>query len=366
MIYNQIIEYPFGSLIIGISTNIIVILSSIGALNGLILSIFLLFSKGEYKHANRILALLVFAISLRIGKSVLISFFYAPLIIIQIGLTGFVSIGPLLYIYLLYLLEPKSKRKTIPMILAHSSSIFIFISLCLFLPPKLYLIYRHHIYFYIQLVFLFYLLISFFLWKKNRAAYKNDRKRLFILNWAKYMISGVFIIWLAYYLNVVFYKKFFYILSPILYSFILYISIFWILNKRNFTTVFSQEEKYRHSALSDDESTEYLNLLLEKTEKDKFYLDPNITITKVAEDLGTLPLYLSQIINKDLNKSFSDFINSYRLEEAKKKLSSEKYSHIKIAAIALESGFNSISSFNTAFKKQNNCTPSEFRKLRLK
>lgn len=138
------------------------------------------------------------------------------------------------------------------------------------------------------------------------------------------------------------------------------------MNKNKFTTIFSQEEKYRHSALSNDESTEYLNLLLKKTKKDKFYLDPNITITKVAEDLGTLPLYLSQIINKDLNKSFTDFINSYRIEEAKEKLSSEKYRHIKIAAIAFESGFNSISSFNTAFKKQNNCTPSEFRKHHLK
>ena len=348
------------------SVNIFAILSSIGVLNGFVLSFFLAFSKGSKKTSNRILALLVFAISLRIGKSVLLSFFYTPLIIKKIGLTGFISIGPLLYIYLILILEPDSYKKLAHMIIKHSWSIFIFISICIFLPRKQYLVYQHLIYLYIQLTLLFYLLISFFLWKKNKIIFKHNKKKSFILKWSKYLIIGVFFIWLTYYLNIIFYKKIFYLLSPTLYSFILYISIFWIVNKKNFVKIFSQEEKYRHSALTNEESAEYLNLLLKKIKNDKFYLDPNITITQIAELLGILPLYLSQIINKNLNKSFTDFINSYRLEEAKNKLSSEKYSNIKITAISLESGFNSISSFNTAFKKQNNCTPSVFRDRYIK
>jgi len=77
--------------------------------------------------------------------------------------------------------------------------------------------------------------------------------------------------------------------------------------------------------------------------------------------LSILPLHLSQIINERCGKNFTDFINSYRLIEAKKKLSSKEYKHLTIMSIAQECGFNSISSFNTAFKKQNHCTPSQLR-----
>ena len=72
--------------------------------------------------------------------------------------------------------------------------------------------------------------------------------------------------------------------------------------------------------------------------------------------------YLSQIINEKLNCNFLDFINGYRIDDAKDKLLDENYEHFTILAIAYEVGFNSKSAFYTAFKKNTNSTPSQYRK----
>ena len=68
------------------------------------------------------------------------------------------------------------------------------------------------------------------------------------------------------------------------------------------------------------------------------------------------------MINERLIQSFSVFINTYRVEEAKRHLLDTKKRHYSILAIAEEVGFNSKSSFNAAFRKYTNLTPSEFRK----
>jgi AraC-like DNA-binding protein len=70
---------------------------------------------------------------------------------------------------------------------------------------------------------------------------------------------------------------------------------------------------------------------------------------------------LSQTINEQLRQSFSEFLNSYRIEEAKRRLRDPAFKHLSILGIAEDVGFNSKSSFNAVFKKHTNLTPSEFR-----
>jgi AraC-like DNA-binding protein len=137
--------------------------------------------------------------------------------------------------------------------------------------------------------------------------------------------------------------------------------IFWIFNHEHFHSTLDQKKKYQRSTLKETEARLHFNNLLVKVSEEKLYLDPNLTLGKLAGMLCILPLHLSQIINDRCKQNFSDFINSYRIEEAKEKLASQKYEHLTIACIARESGFNSISSFNTAFKKKYNITPSQFR-----
>ena len=90
------------------------------------------------------------------------------------------------------------------------------------------------------------------------------------------------------------------------------------------------------------------------------YLNPNLSLDEVSDNLGISSSYLSQIINKR-NIRFNDYINSIRVEKAKKMLNDESFSNYTITSIGLESGFNSNASFYRAFKKHTQLSPSDFR-----
>lgn len=102
--------------------------------------------------------------------------------------------------------------------------------------------------------------------------------------------------------------------------------------------------------------------LIKKVNDDKIYRDQDLTIYKLAKEIGTNSKYLSSIINKEFEKNFVNFINEYRVEEAKQNLKSEKYKNYTIEAHGQHVGFKSKSSFNIAFKKYTGKTPTEFLK----
>jgi AraC-like DNA-binding protein len=97
-------------------------------------------------------------------------------------------------------------------------------------------------------------------------------------------------------------------------------------------------------------------------EIEKVYRDENISLQSLSGKLSITPHQLSRILNEKLNKNFPDFINTYRVEEAKKILADPKRADLKILTIAFDVGFNTKVAFNTAFKKHTKMTPSEFRK----
>jgi AraC-like DNA-binding protein len=96
----------------------------------------------------------------------------------------------------------------------------------------------------------------------------------------------------------------------------------------------------------------------------KIYLDSSLTLETVAERLQLSPSYLSRIINSELNTSFPDYLNSYRINEAKSYLQNPEFSNYTITAIGLEAGFNSKSSFYEVFKKATGKTPFSYKKER--
>jgi AraC-like DNA-binding protein len=81
----------------------------------------------------------------------------------------------------------------------------------------------------------------------------------------------------------------------------------------------------------------------------------------VASDLGMSKSYFSKLVNSYSSYNFSDFINSLRVEQAKKFLSDDEFSQYTIVAIGLECGFNSKSTFYSAFKKFTSETPTSYR-----
>lgn len=127
-------------------------------------------------------------------------------------------------------------------------------------------------------------------------------------------------------------------------------------------TVSVPQKKYSTSALTEDRAQSIQKRLLELMERDKIFLDPDLTLKKLASQLQVHPNYLSQIINESLKQSSNDFINRYRIEHVKERLLDEEDAQKTILDIALESGFYSKSVFNTAFKKFTGTTPSKFRK----
>ncbi|MCA1632767.1 MAG: helix-turn-helix domain-containing protein [Acidobacteria bacterium] len=119
--------------------------------------------------------------------------------------------------------------------------------------------------------------------------------------------------------------------------------------------------KYEKSSLTPERGDRYLKKLLGFMEAERPYADGELTLQKLAALLSIPAQHLSQTVNGRLNQSFVDFVNTYRVEEAKRKLLDPALSHYSVLAIAEEVGFNSKSSFNAVFKKHTNMTPSEFR-----
>ena len=95
---------------------------------------------------------------------------------------------------------------------------------------------------------------------------------------------------------------------------------------------------------------------------DKIFLDNEINLTTVAEKLGISIHDTSYLINEVTGINFYNFINKFRVEEAKKLLTSSKADKLNMLGIAFESGFNSKTTFNTAFKKIVRISPSEYAK----
>ncbi len=125
------------------------------------------------------------------------------------------------------------------------------------------------------------------------------------------------------------------------------------------------QAKYDHSGLSPHDLAEYSKKLTIYLEEEKPYINNNLKLQDIADYFGLPSHQLSQIINTELKRNFYDLINSYRTEEAKRKLIDTTKQHMTILAIAYEVGFNSKSAFNTAFKKYTEMTPSQYKKSYL-
>lgn len=120
--------------------------------------------------------------------------------------------------------------------------------------------------------------------------------------------------------------------------------------------------KYLSSVMSDDKKESLLSKITFAIENEKMYLQNDLTIQKLSEHLNTNKNYISQIINNTFNKNFYNFINEYRIKEARILLSDIKNKQYTLEAIANKVGFKSRSSFNKAFKKFVGVTPSFFAK----
>ena len=120
-------------------------------------------------------------------------------------------------------------------------------------------------------------------------------------------------------------------------------------------------EKYLRSGLKSEKAEEYLNKLIEYTEKNKPFLDRDLSIHDLAALTGIPRHYITQILNEKYGRNFFTFINEYRVKEVIERFNNRKYDNFTILAIAFDAGFNSKTTFNSIFKSQTGETPSSFR-----
>lgn len=194
------------------------------------------------------------------------------------------------------------------------------------------------------------------------------------LSWLRYflwVLAAVVLIWLNLAL---FNFTLLFDFTPLLYLVSVYFLAYFALKQREiypFTKVALQELDIIISADTNaktekrqrltDSQTAFLKEKLENLmQSEKAYLDNELSLPALARRVGVSIHELSYLINDAFGENFYSFVNRYRIEEAKRLLLSDKYETLNILGIAHEAGFNSKTTFNTAFKKSSGLSPSEF------
>lgn len=126
--------------------------------------------------------------------------------------------------------------------------------------------------------------------------------------------------------------------------------------------VIANISKYETSSLSDDEMQSLFDKVLRLILEEKVYLEPELKVKHLADQLGTTSHNISQTINSKAGKSFYDFVNHHRLSHFKALLSDPDNQKFTILGLGFDSGFNSKASLNRIFKNQEGITPKEFQR----
>jgi PAS domain S-box-containing protein len=119
-------------------------------------------------------------------------------------------------------------------------------------------------------------------------------------------------------------------------------------------------DKYKSSSLHGIDEIKLYNQLKRLIEIEKLYLCSDLTLKKVADSLNTNTKYLSQVVNHQAGYNFQQFINFYRVEEAKHKIVKDSLSNLTLYGIAMQCGFKNKSTFYKVFKEVTGFTPKDY------
>lgn len=125
---------------------------------------------------------------------------------------------------------------------------------------------------------------------------------------------------------------------------------------------YKQKKKYKQALLDTKEVTRYSKELKQIMIDYKLYLNPDLSLKDLASYLDLPANYVSQLLNLGFQKNFSEYINTFRINEFKERILLEENKGLTIMAIAYDSGFNSKTVFNTFFKKIEGVTPNAYLK----
>lgn len=362
-----------------------------GLLQNFIVSGILFFKKSDNARAGKLLSITILIVNLHLTNLMLLDLNLDNLFpfLLWIPYSFLTAIGPLIFLYTKSLTDVGFSFSTRDRILF----VPVLIELIMQLIQVIYSINLGVLYYNTPLYFIFTPLIYiwtagsiFYYLKRSLKLIKNHETSLLknfsnlkeiTLAWLHKLITYYRIMWIFWIPFMAIFLLFFrfqlqyLIVVIILYLLILILTYltFWIgiegIAKMNF--VFLKKEvvpvpNKNYINLSERDIKSYIARIEQLMNDEKPFLIEDLNLRDFAGKIKTDPNLVSYILNKHLNKNFYEFINSYRIEEVKHRLDHPKYKHLTILAVALESGFNSKTSFNRVFKQMTGLTPSEFQK----
>ncbi len=207
--------------------------------------------------------------------------------------------------------------------------------------------------------------------KQESTDGRTFKNRHAVFKWLKFFTAG-FAIFLACYLAVfalfLFTSFYLYIalFTLLLFpAFLIHSVGYWTIKESvivNGNGAGSSNGRYQGYKLTNSKANNLQRQLLDLMETEKIYRDSGAGLLEISKRLSVNPSYLSQLVNEELECSFTDFVNSYRIDETKRMLTDKKYDHLCLLGIAMEAGFNTKNTFTRVFKRHTGQTPSYFRK----
>ncbi|MEH6537718.1 MAG: helix-turn-helix domain-containing protein [Psychroserpens sp.] len=341
---------------------LLIIVSSAGLFHGIVFALYLCFFKKKKALANYVLGLILVFMAFRIGKSVMLNFGddLEPIFIFA-GLAFLLVIGPLLRWYVLAMTRPNFKLKNsyylelVPFLVVFIMSFFI--SKNWFDTNN-----KQAIILFGSVLIFIYLHLAFYIFSSGRTLLKvkkmfkdvvQTKSQKAIFDWLHAVIIGFIIIWITYFFNII-EETVPYIIGPIVYSIAIY-----FLSYKAFQLKVTDIDG---DVFKLNDKTALFNQISKLVINEKLYLEADVSLSSVSKLIGKTTQTTSEVINQYAKRNFNDFINYYRIQEAKKLLLDTNSKHFTISSIAFDTGFSSLSSFNSAFKKFEGTTPSAYRK----
>lgn len=330
-------------------SQILFFFGAIGAFNSLILGLYLSISKSYSKLEHRLFGLFLLILSLRVLKSLFYSFSTEePIWFLQSGPSFFLLIGPLLFSYTLSIINPYSFwiKHWKPHI---SFWVCVVVCLMFFISFKDNReVYKTIILPIINLQWLLFILISSASIKTN---YKNSPQ----IKWLSILTTAILIIWTFF----AFTSFDYFVGGSIIFSILFYLCFLFFLFKKKIASKIFGKTKLKKGIVHSEKSKLHIKKLNAIMANERLFANPDLKLSEVAKKLDISNHELSKLINDELDKSFTGFINAYRIEEAKQLIKNN--SLYTIEAIGNQSGFNSKSAFYKAFKKETNTTPAKLK-----
>ncbi|PWN68200.1 AraC family transcriptional regulator [Chryseobacterium phosphatilyticum] len=323
--------------------------SAVGAFNGLLLGMYLLFVKKLKYLPDFFLGLLLLTLSIRVGISVGIYFYPdLPRIIPHLGLSSLFFTGPALYYYIRSSFQQEEFDQIncrrmfgiLTLILGAVGLLYLFF-------PVIWDNYFGTFIYAVWSVFIFLAIYQYYQYSRQNS--KNPNK--FVL---PVLMSNV-IIFLTYQLISTGWVQVYCAGGSLVFSFVLYANFLILFNKKYQQISTKEPGKYSNRKISGQQADNFVSKLERLMSSQELYKNPNLKLNDLASAMNMSAHQLSQLLNDNLGKSFSTYINEYRIDEACEKI--ENGSYLKIEEIGYEVGFNSKSTFFSTFKKIKNTTP---------